>query len=293
MKPDLELVQVRQDRSFKVWSHGYPYRTVRWHYHPEYELHLVTATTGNRYIGDHIGAFGVGDLVLVGSNVPHNWISDVAPGETIEERCLVLQFTGETICGCVNAFPELRFVERLLKDAAFGIKFGPALSARIEPLMRELLNAAGTRRIVLFLEIFDVLSQDRERTQLASSNFRLDSSANLSTAINSVLDYIGRNITEDLSEGELAEQNRQSVSAFCRSFRKHTGQTFVQYVNAMRIELACQHLTQDDLTVTEICYAIGFNNVSNFNRQFRLLKGMPPSKFRVLYQEGMRQVAFA
>jgi AraC-like DNA-binding protein len=293
MKPDLELVQVRQDRSFKVWSHGYPYRTVRWHYHPEYELHLVTATTGNRYIGDHIGAFGVGDLVLVGPNVPHNWISNVAPGETIEERCLVLQFTGETICSGVNAFPELRFVERLLKDAAFGIKFGQALSARTEPLMRELLNASGTRRIVLFLEIFDVLSQDRGRTQLASSNFRLDSSANLSTAINSVLDYIGRNITEELSECELAEQNRQSVSAFCRSFRKHTGQTFVQYVNAMRIELACQHLTQDDLTVTEICYAIGFNNVSNFNRQFRLLKGMPPSKFRVLYQEGMRQVAFA
>lgn len=293
MKPDLELVQVRQDQSFKVWSHGYPYRTVRWHFHPEYEIHLVTSTSGNRYVGDHIGPFGVGDLVLVGPNLPHNWISDVAPGETVEERCLVLQFTEEFIVSCVTTFPELRFVERMLKSAEHGIKFGSALRERIEPLMRALLQAEGAKRITLFIEILDVLSHDAAHTQLASSNFRLDPSVYMSAAINSVLDHVGRNITRELSEADLARLNGQSVSSFCRSFRKHTGLTFVQYINAMRVELACQHLTQDDLTITEICYEIGFNNVSNFNRQFLLLKGMPPSKFRTLYREGMRLVAAA
>lgn len=293
MKPDLELVQVRQDQSFKVWSHGYPFRTVRWHFHPEYEIHLVTSTSGNRYVGDHIGPFGIGDLVLVGPNVPHNWISDVAPGETVEERCLVLQFTEEFIAGCVATFPELRFVERMLKGAAHGIKFGSALSERMEPLMRALLQAEGAKRITLFIEILDHLSHDAAHTQLASSDFRLDPSNYMSAAINSVLDHVGRNFTHELNEADLAKLNGQSVSAFCRSFRKHTGLTFVQYVNAMRIELACQHLTQDDRTITEICYEIGFNNVSNFNRQFLLLKGMPPSKFRTLYREGMRLVAAA
>ncbi len=293
MKPDLELVQVRQDQSFKVWSHGYPFRTVRWHFHPEYELHLVTSTSGIRYVGDHIGPFGIGDLVLVGPNLPHNWISNVAPGETVEERCLVLQFTEEFIAGCVATFPEMRFVERLMKGAAQGIKFGSALFERIEPLMRTLLQAEGAKRITIFIEILDQLRRDGAHTQLASSSFRLDPSGYMSSAINSVLDYVGRNITHELNEADLAKLNHQSVSGFCRSFRKHTGLTFVQYVNAMRIELACQHLTQDGLTITEICYEIGFNNVSNFNRQFLLLKGMPPSKFKTLYREGMRLVAAA
>ncbi len=107
VEPDLELVAVRNDQSFKVWSHGYPFRTVRWHFHPEYELHLVTQTAGNRYVGDHIGAFGAGDLVLVGPNLPHNWISDVPGGEMVAERCLVLQFTSTFIAGCIATFPGI------------------------------------------------------------------------------------------------------------------------------------------------------------------------------------------
>jgi AraC-like DNA-binding protein len=293
MKPDLELVQIRQDQAFKVWSHGYPFRTVRWHFHPEYELHLVTSTIGNRYVGDHIGPFVPGDFVLVGPNLPHNWISNVGPGETVEERCIVLMFSQECISGCLSLFPELRFVERLLKEASQGLKFGASLSERAEPLMRELLKSEGARRISLFIEMLDHLGRDADRTPLASAKFRLDPSVYMSKAMNSVLDFVGRNVAGELKEADLAKLNGQSLSAFSRSFRKLTGLTFVQYVTAMRIELACQHLTQDDLTITEICYEIGFNNLSNFNRQFLLLKGMPPSKFRTLYREGMRLVAAA
>jgi AraC-like DNA-binding protein len=293
MKPDLELVQIRQDQAFKVWSHGYPFRTVRWHFHPEYELHLVTSTIGNRYVGDHIGPFVPGDFVLVGPNLPHNWISNVGPGETVEERCIVLMFSQECISGCLSLFPELRFVERLLKEASQGLKFGASLSERAEPLMRELLQSEGARRISLFIEMLDHLGRDADRTPLASAKFRLDPSVYMSKAMNSVLDFVGRNVAGELKEADLAKLNGQSLSAFSRSFRKLTGLTFVQYVTAMRIELACQHLTQDDLTITEICYEIGFNNLSNFNRQFLLLKGMPPSKFRTLYREGMRLVAAA
>jgi AraC-like DNA-binding protein len=202
-------------------------------------------------------------------------------------------FSEEFISGCLAIFPELRFVERLLKGASRGLKFGASLSERAEPLMRALLQAEGAKRISLFIEMLDLLGHDPARVSLASAKFLLDPSAYMSTAMNAVLDFVGRNVTGELREAKLAKLNGQSVSAFSRSFRKHTGLTFVQYVNAMRIELACQHLTQDDLTITEICYEIGFNNVSNFNRQFLLLKGMPPSKFRTLYREGMRLVAAA
>ena len=288
MKPDLEVVQVREDQSFKVWSHGYPFRTVRWHFHPEYELHLVTATDGTSYVGDYIGPFTVGDLVFVGPNVPHNWISNVGPGETVDERCLVLQFTEEFIAGCMATFPELRFVDRLLKESVRGIRFDLTLAQRVEPLMRALLSAEGGRRITLFIEILDLIGNDQARVPITSAGFCLDPSTYMSASMNSVLQYIGDNFTRDLKEVDLARINGQSISAFSRSFRKHTGVTLVQYINAMRIELACQHLTQDELTITEICYEVGFNNVSNFNRQFLSLKAIPPSKFRSLYRQGTR-----
>ena len=288
MDPDLELVQVRDDQSFKVWSHGYPYRTVRWHFHPEYELHLVTATEGDRYVGDHIGPFGAGDLVLVGPNLPHNWISDVPDGESVDERCLILQFTGEFIAACMTSFPELRFLRPLLREAFRGVRFEASSAERVGPLMRDLLVASDARRIAVFMEILDVLGHAEQPTPLASAGFQPDPAAYLSTTMNLLLQYIGRNFTRDLSETELAKLSRQSVSAFSRSFRRHTGMTFVQYVNSLRIELACQHLGQDDLTVTEICYEVGFNNVSNFNRRFLAAKSMPPSKFRSMRRRGRR-----
>ncbi len=117
MQPDLELVAVRRDESFKAWYHGYPYRTVRWHFHPEYEIHLIVATTGKMFVGDHISSFAPGNLVLLGPNLPHNWVSDVPEGETVEQRNLVLQFGQEFVSHCMESFPEWRQVEALL--AAF------------------------------------------------------------------------------------------------------------------------------------------------------------------------------
>jgi len=111
--------------------------------------------------------------------------------------------------------------------------------------------------------------------------------------VNLVLQHIGRNFTRDLREADLAKLSRRSVSTFSRSFRKHTGMTFVQYVNSLRVELACQHLSQADLTITDICYAVGFNNVSNFNRQFLAAKGMSPSKFRTVRRDRGRLAAVA
>ena len=286
LKPDFEVVQVRDDQSFKIWSHGYPFRTVRWHFHPEYELHLVTTTNGNRYVGDHIGAFRAGDLVLVGPNLPHIWITNLPAGEAVDERCLVLQFSDAFISGCMTVFPELRFLKRMLEASCRGLLFEPAVAARVGPLMRDLLEASDGRRISLFVAILDIIGHAAQPVPLASLSFRPDPPAYLRTTMNLALQHIGTHFTRDLCETELATLSRQSISTFSRSFRKHTGMTFVQYVNSLRIDLACQHLSQTELTITDICYEVGFGNVSNFNRQFLSMKGMPPSKFRALQRAG-------
>src|SRR6195952_1599057 len=140
-RPDLELVAVPTDESFKVWSHGYPYRTVRWHFHPEYEIHLITATTGKYFVGDYIGNFAPGNLVMTGSNLPHNWVSTVPAEGQVSERCLVLQFDAGFVQRAISAFPELKRVELLLDASCWGVLFTPETGAAAEPVMRELLGA--------------------------------------------------------------------------------------------------------------------------------------------------------
>jgi AraC-like DNA-binding protein len=283
-QPDLELVAVPRDESFKVWSHGYPYRTVRWHFHPEYEIQLVTSTTGRYFVGDYIGNFAPGNLVMTGSNLPHNWVSNVPHGERVDERCLILQFDAGFIERAVEVFPELKRVESLLDASRWGVLFSEKTGAAAEPIMREMLGAQGMRRITLFLALLDLLVQSVEPVKLASAAYRADPAHYAETRINHVLSYIGKNLSQELRETELAELAGQSVSAFSRYFRRHTGVPFVQYVNRLRINLACQLLMSGELNITDICYQVGFNNLSNFNRQFLLLKEMPPSRWRAYQQ---------
>jgi AraC-like DNA-binding protein len=284
VQPDLELVAVPRDESFKVWSHGYPYRTVRWHFHPEYEIQLITSTTGKYFVGDYIGNFAPGNLVMTGTNLPHNWVSNVPQGERVDERCLILQFDAELVVNAIKVFPELKRVESLLDASRWGVLFTPETGAAAEPIMREMLGAQGMRRVTLFVALLDLLVQSAEQVKLASAAYSADPARYAETRINHVLSYIGKNLSQELRETELAELAGQSASAFSRYFRRHTGVPFVQYVNRLRINLACQLLMSGELSITDICYQVGFNNLSNFNRQFLALKDMSPSRWRA-YQE--------
>ncbi|WP_288588174.1 AraC family transcriptional regulator [uncultured Methylobacterium sp.] len=283
MQPDLELVQVGPETSFKAWAHGYPYRTVRWHFHPECELHLVTHTSGTFMVGDHVGTFEPGHLVLIGPNLPHNWISATEPGEVVPERGLVLQFTRESIAAAARGFPELAGLETLLGDASRGIEFGPGLAGPAGALMTELIAATGVRRLAVFLELLDRLAH-HPRRPLLGPEYRFDPGAATAGTINHVLAHIDTHLDHDLREADLAALCGRSASAFSRLFRQHTGMGFSRYVNRLRIDRACHLLMAGDRPVTEICFEVGFNNVSNFNRQFLAHKGVAPSRFRASHR---------
>jgi len=132
----------------------------------------------------------------------------------------------------------------------------------------------------LFMSMLEVLVSAEDTELLASPAYQADPTGFAATRINHALSYIGQNLSAELRESDLAQLAGQSVSAFSRYFRRHTGMPFVQYVNRMRINLACQLLMDDALSITDICFKAGFNNLSNFNRQFLIAKGMAPSKFR-------------
>lgn len=284
MSPYLELVGIQDQESFKVWKHGYPYETVRWHFHPEYELNFITHTSGRFYVGDHTGTFEPGQLVMTGPNLPHNWISDVPDEGHVPERCVVLQFSGKSVMGGIEAFPELGQIERLLAQSQRGILFSAPTAAKAAPLLTGLLQARGFQRVYQFLQLLEILSAAQDNTLLATPAFRVDPESYRSNAINQVLSYLSEHLAEALSEADLARYAGMEASAFSRFFRRHTDVPFIQYLNRLRINRACELLISTDQQVTDICYACGFNNVSNFNRQFLAQKGTPPSNFRRYYR---------
>jgi len=284
MQPDLELVHIRKGESFAAWTHGYPFRTVRWHYHPEYEIHLVVATTGKFYIGDHVGDFAPGQLIMAGPNLPQNWISDIAPGEIVPQRSQVIQFPENFIDDALDTFSEMEEARSLLNRSRRGLLFSAETGAAVRPRIDALIDAQGIRRLALFYEILDILVRAPKPQILASSSFELDILTARDCGVNRAIAYMRENLTEQLSEPELADLTGQSQSAFSRSFKRHTGTTLVRFKNQLRIDLACQMLlSYPDAKVADICFDVGFSNLSNFNRHFLKLKGTSPSEFRAMF----------
>ncbi|TYL95247.1 AraC family transcriptional regulator [Bradyrhizobium rifense] len=288
MEPDLEVVQIRRGESFKAWSHGYPFHTVRWHFHPEYEIHQVVATSGRYFVGDFIGEFEPGNLVLTGPNLPHNWVSDLPAETTIPLRGRIIQFSEEFIGDTMRLMPELSGLAALLESSRRGVLFAGSTSKELAPLMEEIVAAKGVRRIELFMMILGTLCRARGALPLSSPNYLPDPSGYMSAGMNKALAFIRENLTQPFGEADLAAIAGQSQSAFSRSFRRHTGMSLVQYVKRLRINLACQILMSDEqASITDICFEVGFNNLSNFNRQFLAEKGMPPSRFRRLLADNI------
>ena len=286
MQPDLEVVQIGLGQSFKAWEHGYPFHTVRWHFHPELEVHHVVETSGHYYIGDFIGEFAPGNLVLTGPNLPHNWVSHVAEGETVPLRSRVLQFPEDLLVRIAETFPDTGGFSGLFALSRRGSLFSDACSRHCAPILAELVQARGPRRASLFLDLLANLAADSGARALASDAYLPDPSGFMTAGVNKALAYINANLTEDFTESDLAGTAGMTPSAFSRSFRRHTGMGVVEYINRLRINLACQMLMNDaEKSVTDICYAVGFNNLSNFNRQFLRRKGMPPSRFRALHED--------
>ena len=260
-------------------EHGFPNPLVRWHYHEEYELHLIVETHGKVFVGDYIGHFEPGHLVLTGPRLPHNWISTDVPPEGVRLRDVVLQFPDKPLRDAAGHIADLREVLPLLERARHGIEFfGMAGSAR-ERLER-IKGLHGLKRLTEFLGFIGELAECSDYKLLSTLPMQsFDDDATLAR-ISSIVDYIAEHCNEPFSMAELSRRAGMTEPQFSRYFRRATGNTFTNFVNRLRITRACQLLMETDRYITNVCYDVGFNNVANFNRRFLQLKGMTPKEFR-------------
>lgn len=260
-------------------SHGAPNPLIRWHFHEEYELHLILETSGKMFVGDYIGRFTPGNLVLTGPRLPHNWISADIPEGGVAERDLAMQFTAEPIQAASELIPELRDALPLLERAKHGIEFDN-ITQEAHDSMRKIQESTGLERFSEFIHLLSTLANHSEYRLLSSVQMQsFDDDATLHK-ISEVVDYISEHYATPFTMAEIAENFHMNESRFSRYFRRATGNTFTDFVNRLRINRSCQLLMETDQYISTICYKVGYNNVANFNRRFMEVKGMTPSEFR-------------
>ncbi|OYU79415.1 MAG: AraC family transcriptional regulator [Burkholderiales bacterium PBB5] len=260
-------------------SHGFPTPLARWHHHDEYELHLIVATSGKAFVGDWIGPFQPGHLVLTGPRLPHNWVTMDLPEGGVAERDLVIQFRHEPIAAAARHIPELAEALPLLERARHGIEFF-GLAEPAQALWRRIKHSRGLTRLSAFVEFLVLLSQCTDYRLLSNVQMQAaDDDAELDQ-INAIVNRLTADVAQPLSAGQVAAELGMSESRFSRFFRRATGNTFTDFVNRVRINRACQLLMESDRKVGAICYDVGFNNLANFNRRFLEIKGLTPTEFR-------------
>jgi AraC-like DNA-binding protein len=277
--PDLGYEPPDEVGFVRCLEHGFPTPLARWHYHDEYELHLITSTSGKVFVGDWIGPFQAGQLVLTGPRLPHNWVSMDIPEGGVAQRDLVIQFPHGPLTHAAETIPELREVLPLLERAKHGIEFF-GMSEVAEQHWKRVKAARGLRRLTAFCDYMADLAACTDYRLLSSVQLQSDDDDASIDQIHAVVSRITDHLADDHSAGALATELGMSESKFSRFFRKATGNTFTDFVNRVRISRACQLLMDTDQQVTHICYEVGFNNVANFNRRFLEIKGMTPTEFR-------------
>ena len=277
-KPELELVE-RTGSSVRYLQHGYPDPLVRWHYHEELELHLIVATQGKAFVGDYIGPFAPGHLVLTGPMLPHNWLSN-ADSAYCPLRDMVVQFPKALLYFENQRLQDLQALRPLLERARFGIEFLGFDTDKIRQSLEQIRDSAGAARLGLLFVLLDQLAHWHDYRLLSSERIQGQHDQRTIEQINLVVTHIAQHYQRQLKLEELAALLKMNPSYFSRFFRAATGLSVANFINRMRISRACQLLIDSPEFVSAISYRVGFNNLANFNRQFLRLKNMTPNQYR-------------
>lgn len=278
MKVELELVQPDEGSSFRFLYQFVPSHEFVWqyHYHPEFELVCVTGGSGTRHVGSHLSSYDNGDLVLIGSNVPHSGFG-LNASDPHEE--IVLQAKEDIILRAGQQLPEIEAIETLLDKARYGILFTGKIKEEVTAFLLDLRQQSSFEKYIGLLKVLQLLAHSGEY-QLLNRQVILPDTINKHKArLQKILTYVEQHYAEETNIEKVAQLAGLSIPSFCNYFKKTTHITFTEFVNRYRIQKACL-LLQQDKTISEACYECGFNNVTYFNKVFKTVMGKTPSEFR-------------
>ncbi len=248
-----------------------------WHYHPEIELVYINGGAGKRRIGSHISYYTDGDLILIGSNLPHCGFTDKFTGNKNE---ILVQMKADFLGQSFFNIPEMKKIQNLLEVAKGGIAFSGRTKQILGDKMEDLEYQNDFERILSILHILNELALSDEFKVLNAEGFSLETEVKDNDRINIIFNFVKNNFQEDIPLAEIANMVSMTVPSFCRYFKKITNKTFVQFVNERRLVHASKLLTEQTMSISEVCFECGFNNFSHFNKSFKAFTGQNPSDYR-------------
>lgn len=289
MKPKFERIR-SSPSSFVAFTRADPSFPFVWHYHPEYELTLIVDGYGQRFVGDAISDYTPGDLVLLGPNLPHTWRSGPPPtGVKETHRAIIVQFGPDFLGKQFFALQEMSSVNELLGRASYGLAFGSTKTGReVARKMVGMVSLPPPRQLLLLLSILVDLAAEPGAQRLSTGNLKPVCRAEDQHRIQTICSYLSTHLTDEIDYAQLAREIHMDLASLCRFFKRATGRTMTTYVNELRVAAATRLLRETSLTILEVSLQAGFGNYSNFNRQFKNIKGVGPRALRQEFQRMQR-----
>ncbi len=280
MKIIREDVIIEKGKSFRIFTPSLR-NYFMWHYHPEFELAFVEASTGIRHVGQHISSYVGSDLILIGSNVPH---LNFDYGLQTEYKQIVVQLKENFLGDAIQVTPEFSSIEKLFGRAGFGLSFSGKTKEVVASRLREMFSLNHFEQLWALIEIFQCLAESNEVEVLNAENISFKFFLNDKVRMGTVYQYIDIHFNNKPNVNEIADQVHLTTAAFCRYFKKQTKMTFTDFVNQYRINHAKNYLIQDK-SISEACYAVGFESLSYFNKLFKKVTGENPTDFKKRYKQ--------
>jgi len=273
-------VQGLADASFRLLEIRGAQSGCSWHFHPEHQLGYVIQGDGKRVVGDSICPINCGEVVLLGANLPHVWRYNEQPEPGDEAYAIVIHF-GDAFLGSEFFHkPEMRDIRLLLSRASLGLQAKGETREQAAKIFHSMLQREGFGRVLDLLSLLHLLAVSSELETISSAGFQCRSAEVEIERLRRVYDYVQSNYSDSIDRDSVAAIAHLSPSAFSRFFKKHTGKTFLDFLNEVRVGQACRLLMEPEFNITEVARLCGFADISTFDRSFRRIKEMNPSEYR-------------
>ena len=278
-----EKIVIKDNASFSIGIFQDNLDKCSWHYHDYYEISFITEGFGKRIVGDSIEEFQPGDLVFIGRNLPHVWIPE-KESISLSSRSLemvFLQIPIKTLAPEFLALPELKYVNNALKQSERGIRITGDTLNQVSNIMLQLPYLDNFERFLQFFRLMDIIGQSKDLVALASVNYKNLQFDTKNKRILTIHEYLMKNYRESIDLKEIASLVNMAEGSVCRFFKSIAGITIFEYLNKIKVDFACKLLMDMNLTILDVAIDSGFNNISHFNKQFKILTGIPPREYRL------------
>jgi AraC-like DNA-binding protein len=284
MKPFLERIKTSKDSSWTLFDRRLPAIPFEWHYNSEYELTLTLNSRGQRFVGDSIAPYEDGDLILIGPRIPHTWCSSEDVCADSPHHAVVLWFSEEFVKSLIRPHVELRAVARLLDSSSRALDFSATVRLKARALICTMLEQSAEDRLPVLLQLLLLLSRDREARSLTSTAVQPENwGGTADDRVGRVLGYLNEHYREEIKLDRLSQVAGMSRSSLHRQFKLQAGMTVTDYISQLRIGNACALLINTDRPISLIADDVGYQNLANFNRQFKSQKKQTPREFRAAF----------